>query len=177
MNSPRYHPLPAALHWIMFILIATALAAIEVKGDIPKGDPLRSSLQSLHVLAGQLVFLFVLFRLAVRFTFSPPPDLPAPKWQTGCAHLVHLLLYLMMLALPLSGILIYQAGGKDVHFFGMLIPQILTPDQGLKGAAHEFHEFMGNAIYLVVGVHIFAALWHQLVMKDGILLRMLPWKK
>ena len=177
MSTQRYHPISAALHWIMFILIATALAAIEIKGEFPKGNDMRATMQTVHILAGQLVFLFLLVRLAARISFKVPSALPMPKWQTGLAHLVHTLLYVMMLALPLSGILIYQAAGKDVSFFGMLLPQLISPDKDLKHNAHEIHELMGNAIYFVVGAHILAALWHQLIVKDGIMLRMLPWKK
>jgi cytochrome b561 len=51
MGKMTYHPLSKFLHWIMFILIALALAVMEVRGDIPKGDPLRDNLRNRHILA------------------------------------------------------------------------------------------------------------------------------
>jgi len=177
MQTTRYHPLSAALHWLMFILIAVALVAIQVREEIPKGEPLRDTLKSVHMLAGQLVFLFVLVRLALRLALKAPAALPGPRWQTGSAHLVHLVLYLMMLGLPLSGVLFYQAGGRDVSFFGMLLPQLIAPNPELKSSIKEIHETVGEAIYFVVGFHVLAALWHHFIVKDGTMLRMLPWKK
>lgn len=177
MNSQRYHPVSAAIHWLMFLLIATALAAIEVRGNLPKTDTLRDTLKNLHMLAGQLVLLFLLFRLAARLAFAAPRELPGARWQIASAHAVHAILYLMMLALPLSGIVLYQSGGKDVSFFGILLPHIVAADKSLHGNVHEVHEFLGNAIYFVVGLHILAAVWHHFIKRDATVLRMLPWKK
>jgi len=54
------HPLPPRfdfLHWFIFLLFVIALATIEYRGEVPKGDPLRDTLKTVHMLAGQLVFL------------------------------------------------------------------------------------------------------------------------
>lgn len=177
MTNQRFHPVSAIMHWVMFVLIAAALAAIEIRGDIPKGDPLRDTLRNWHMLAGQLVFLCLLVRIAARIRYPAPPALPAPRWQTGSAHLVHGVLYLLMLAIPVTGVLFYQAGGREVNFFGMVLPVLIAPNPDLKQNIREFHELMGNAVYVVVGIHILGALYHQFIQKDGTLLRMLPWKK
>src|ERR1700688_4287046 len=99
MKPDRYHPASIFFHWVIFLLFVAALAAIEYRGYVPKGDPLRHSLKSIHMLAGQLVFLFVLFRVAARFRFGVPPSASGPRWRMWAAHAVHGLLYLTMFAL------------------------------------------------------------------------------
>ncbi|MGC8011130.1 cytochrome b, partial [Salmonella enterica] len=76
-----YHPLYAALHWLMFILFVVALATIEYRDDIPKGDPLRDLLRTVHMHAGQLVLIFVVVRLIARKLLGVPPELPLPRLQ------------------------------------------------------------------------------------------------
>ncbi|MFZ6748287.1 cytochrome b [Undibacterium sp. Ren11W] len=176
MNKIYYHPVSRSLHWIMFILIAVALALIEVRGEIPKGNPLRDSLKSWHMLAGQLVFLFVIVRVLARLRFSAPPALPGGRWQTAGAHAMHGLLYLIMFALPISGVVFYQAAGKEVEFLGWILPQLVAPDPVLKGNIKEIHETMGNVVYFLVGIHVLGALYHHFIVKDDTLKRMLSGK-
>lgn len=157
-QGTRYHPLYAALHWLMFILFVVALATIEYRDDIPKGDPLRDLLRTVHMHAGQLVLIFVVVRLIARKLLG--------------ASAVHLLLYAVMIGLPITGILFTQAGGRDVVFFGMTLPVILAKDMAVRGPIKEVHEFMGNAVYFLVGLHVLGALWHQLFDRMPILQRM-----
>lgn len=173
----RFHPLSIGLHWLMFLLFVVALAAIEVRGDIPKGDPLRDTLRSVHMLAGQLILLLAVIRVGARLGFAAPAELPAPKWQNSAAKLVHLVLYALMFALPVCGILMMQNAGREVSFFGLVLPALIEPHAEWKKPLHEAHELMGNAVYFIVGAHVLAALWHQLVMKDHLLLRMMPGKR
>ena len=179
MNQPsdtlqrtRYHPLSAALHWLMFLLFVVALATIEYRDDIPKGDPLRDLLRTVHMHAGQLVLIFVVVRLIARKLMGVPPELPLPRLQQLGASAVHLLLYAVMIGLPITGILFTQAGGRDVVFFGMTLPVILAKDMAVRGPIKEVHEFMGNAVYFLVGLHVLGALWHQLFDRMPILQRM-----
>lgn len=171
-QGTRYHPLYAALHWLMFVLFVVALATIEYREDIPKGDPLRDLLRTVHMHAGQLVLIFVVVRLIARKLLGVPPELPLPRLQQLGASAVHLLLYAVMIGLPITGILFTQAGGRDVVFFGMTLPVILAKDMAVRGPIKEVHEFMGNAVYFLVGLHVLGALWHQLFDRMPILQRM-----
>ncbi|AZP13846.1 cytochrome b [Undibacterium parvum] len=176
MQKNSYHTVSKSLHWIMFVLIALALAMIEVREDIPKGTPLRDSLKIWHMLVGQLVLLFVIVRVVARLSFRAPPAIPGPRWQTASAHAVHGLLYLLMFALPMSGVVFYQAAGKEVEFLGWILPHLVAPDPALKGNIKEIHETMGNVIYFLVGIHVLGALYHHFIVKDDTLKRMLPGK-
>jgi hypothetical protein len=59
-----------------------------------------------------------------------------------------------------------------VVFFGMTLPVILAKDMAVRGPIKEVHEFMGNAVYFLVGLHVLGALWHQLFDRIPILQRM-----
>ncbi|WP_231602471.1 cytochrome b [Herbaspirillum chlorophenolicum] len=173
MNRTAYHPSSVILHWLIFILFVIALATIEYRGEVPKGEPLRDVLQMIHMHAGQLVLILVILRLLARQLFGVPPALPMPPLQRMLAHGVHFLLYVVMIGLPLSGILFTQAGGKDVVFFGMTLPGIIGQNPAIRGPVKDLHELMGNAVYFLVGMHIAGALWHQYAEKKPILRRMM----
>jgi cytochrome b561 len=173
MKPDRYHPASIFFHWVIFLLFVAALAAIEYRGYVPKGDPLRDALRAIHVLAGQLIFLFVLFRVAARLRFGAPPTASGPRWQGRAAQAVHGLLYMVMFALPITGVLFNQAGGREVVFFDWALPQLIEPDKALRSTLHSIHVWIGNALYYLAGLHILGALWHHFALKDNTLRRML----
>jgi superoxide oxidase len=171
MIRRRYHPASITLHWLMFVLFAVALTCIELRGLFDKGVPLRDMLRNWHVDAGLLVLLSAFVRVAARIGFGGPKPLGAPL-QAKAASALHGLLYLVMFLLPISGIVFVQAGGRDVALFGMTLPHLIAANPSLRGSVKEVHEFLGNSIYFLVGVHALAALWHHFVVKDETLLRM-----
>jgi len=168
----KYHPTSVVLHWLMFLLFAIALAAIELRGEVPKGMPLRATLKIVHMTAGQLILLFVVFRLAARWRFGTPAKLDGPSWQTQSARIVHILLYVVMFMLPITGILFTQADGKDVMFFGVALPRFIGLNAEFSDTLQDIHELMGNAVYFLVGLHVVGALWHHFMRRDGIFQRM-----
>ncbi|MDB5991373.1 MAG: cytochrome b [Herbaspirillum sp.] len=174
MRTKRYHPTSMFLHWAIFLLMAAALTFMESRSYLPKDDPLSATLRRWHMLAGQLVLLLVVFRIAARFMFGVPPLQSGPRWQMWIAHAVHAFLYLLMLALPITGILFNQAGGRDVSFFGWVLPHLIAPDKALGTIIRHTHDWLGNAVFYVVGLHILGVLWHQFVRKDNGLMRMAP---
>jgi len=156
----------------MFLVFAAALAFIEYRGYLPKGDPLKKDLRNWHMLAGQFALIFVMFRISARWIFAAPAEVMGPRWQTWTAKAVHLVLYAVMFALPITGVIYMQAGGKDVEFFGLILPHLTGEDAGLKSNLKYFHGLIGNGVYFLVGVHVLGALWHQFVLKDDGLRRM-----
>jgi len=63
-----------------------------------------------------------------------------------------------------------------VVFFGWTLPHLIAVNDDWHDNIQDVHEFLGNAVYYLVGIHIAAALWHQWVRKDAILRRM-SWRK
>ncbi|MFA5958547.1 cytochrome b [Hyphomicrobium sp.] len=174
-NTTGYPPAAIALHWIMAILIAAVFTAIELKGYYPKGSETRALLGSIHMMLGITVFLLVIVRIGVRTQNAAPPIAPRPaSWQTAIAHLTHLTLYAAMIGMPLLGWTMVSAGGHSIPFYGLSIPPIIGEDKALAHNLEEVHEFLGNALYYVIGLHALAALAHHYLQKDNTLLRMLP---
>ena len=173
MTIQRYPKLQILIHWLMFLLIAVAAISIEVREAIPKGTDLRSELKNLHIFIGQLVLIFLFVRVIARLSFKQP--LPESKidWQVTLMKLVHVALYVLMLAIPITGILLLQAGAKEVSFLGYVLPEIISPDREIKKIIKEIHELLSNSLYLLVALHVAASLWHHYVIRDGSLKRML----
>jgi len=120
------------------------------------------------------VFVLAFVRIEERIRNGIPAVLGSSKWQTASAHLLHLILYLVMFGLPITGIVFSQAGGRSVAFFGWELPQMVAQDPALRNSVRSVHLFLGNAVYALVGLHFAASLWHHYVVKDDTLRRMLP---
>ncbi len=164
-----------SLHWAMAILLFGLLALGFYMHDLPL-SPEKLQLYSWHKWAGVTAFLLVLVRLAWRVAHRPPA-LPAsmPKLMQLAAHAGHLALYLLMLAIPLSGWLMSSAKGFQTVWFGVLpIPDLLEKNKELGAQLAEVHEALAILFILTLLAHIGAALKHHFIDKDDILTRMLP---
>jgi cytochrome b561 len=127
-------------------------------------------------MLGLSVFALVFMRLAIRLVSGAMPSIrPAPPvWQQRLAALMHLALYVFLIAMPLLGWLTLSASGKPIPFFGLQLPALLGADKALAGSLKEIHETIGTIGYYLVGLHAAAALVHHYVNRDDTLRRMLP---
>ena len=147
-----------SLHWAMAILLFGLLALGFYMKDLPL-SPEKLQLYSWHKWAGVTAFLLVLVRLAWRVAHRPPA-LPAsmPKLMQLAAHAGHLALYLLMLAIPLSGWLMSSAKGFQTVWFGILpIPDLLEKNKELGAQLAEVHEALAILLILTLLAHIGAA--------------------
>jgi cytochrome b561 len=173
MKTNRYHPASIFLHWFVFLLVIAAFISIELKGQFPKGSEPRELCKTVHAFFGQLIFLAMILRLLLRKIYGvPAPTNPNPQIVTA-AKAMHWLLYALLLISPIFGMLYFQYGGKEVHFFGLVWPQLLTPNPEMKKTVEGIHEFLGNSLYFLIGIHALAGLWQHYVLKDDTLRRML----
>jgi cytochrome b561 len=172
---PRYDAVAIALHW----LIAAALLAQVVLGwvmqEIPKQPQgPRAFWFNTHKSIGLTLGALIVVRLAWRLTHRPPP-LPdsVARWQAIGAPLLHRLLYVVMLALPLSGYLGSAWSGRPVRYFGITLPQWAGQDDALKDALSIVHSVAGWLLIALLVGHLAAAFGH-LATRDGIFRRMWP---
>ncbi len=175
-DTPETFGTPSRLlHWIAALAIAAAWTVGTVMGDLPRG-PSRAAGLDLHFALGTLVLSLTALRLLWRL-FNPRPVSPpgTPLWQDRAAHLAHLGLYLLMFAVPLSGVLAAWLGGKAVNLFW--IASLASPfarNRAWEKGAEEVHEVLANGLLALVVAHVVAALWHHFLRRDGVLRRMLP---
>ncbi|MBK1720021.1 cytochrome b [Thiocystis violacea] len=173
--TPRYGVLSIGLHWLTLLLLVAVYACIELREFFPKGSDPREALKAWHFMLGLSVLALVVVRLVVSLLSPTPPIEPAlPKWQALPAKLVHLALYLLMIAMPLAGWLILSAAGKPIPFFGLQLPALIGENKELAGSIKELHEVVGTVGYYLIGLHAAAALFHHYIARDNTLTRMLP---
>lgn len=176
-SSSRYNGYSIVLHWLMFLLIASAYAFIELRVIFDKGTEARDTMKSLHYMMGMTVFILVWLRLLARAIYRRPPIQPAPyKVQHWAATVVHLALYVFMIGMPLAGWAMLSGYGDPVPFYGLELPALIGPDRPLAKQLQELHGTVGEVGYYVIGAHAAAALFHHYVLHNDTLKRMLPWR-
>ena len=156
------------LHWLMAICIVTML--FVGVGMVSTVSPLHLTLLSVHKPLGIAILALAVVRVIVRLTSGSPP-LPAdlPWVMKLGAHLSHLALYGLMLAMPLLGWGMESAGSYPVVLApGIELPPIVAPSPQLYTLLHTAHVDLAYVLFLVVLAHLAAALFHGLVRRDGV---------
>ena len=174
MNT-HYTATAKGLHWLMALLILGLLALGFYMSDLPL-SPEKLQYYSWHKWAGVTVFALVWLRLLWRVTHRPPAyPLRMSGLQQALAHTGHLVLYVLMIVIPLSGWFMSSAKGVQTVWFGVLpLPDLIGRDKELGKQLAELHSALNIGLLLLIGGHAAAALFHHLVHKDDILRRMLP---
>ena len=178
-NTPsRYGSLSIGLHWLMLLLFVAVYGSIELRELFEKGSDPREALKAWHFMLGMLLFALVWLRIATRLSGPTPAITPAPNaLQQLSAKLLHLALYVLMIAMPLSGWLLLSAAGKPIPFFGMELPALIGENKDLSKQIKEVHELVGQTGYFLIAAHALAALYHHYVKRDDTLTRILPARK
>lgn len=164
------------LHWL---IAAAVLAQISLGWwmiDIPKSPPgVRAWWFNVHKSIGLTIGLLVLARIGWRLAHRPPP-LPAtlPAWQRIAARTSHVMLYVCMIVMPLSGYLGSSFTKYPIKYFGQTLPHWGWDAPGLKELCSQVH-FVTVVIFMtLIVIHAAAALKHLLVNRDGVFQRMWP---
>ena len=172
----RYDAIARSLHWASAILIVAAFVMGLTIDLLPR--EWRPPYLNAHVLAGLAIVLIAIVRLGWR-AGHPAPQ--APAGSTALAELMikvgHAALYVMMLVVPVIGFAPLFARGRGINF-GLF--QIASPIERTKDwikPTTEIHEIAAWALIALAVGHVAAAIYHQAVLKDGVLLRMMPEKQ
>lgn len=172
----RYSGLQITLHWLVFLLVVTAYCAMEFRGFAPRSY--RPYFNIVHVSCGISILLLMVARLLVRLTSPTPPIVPKPKpMMTGLAHLGHLAIYLLFIALPVIGLLMMWFRGNNWIAFGIVMPHAAEANFDLVDMLKAYHITLATLGYYLIALHALAALMHHYVWKDNTLLRMMPKKR
>lgn len=186
MNQQRtsqYDLLSRAFHWVT--AIAVTVAFILGPGGFGRLmregiDPATRSDIVWHETLGILVFVLTVLRLTWVAFRPAAPQVQMAGWMQLAGKLVHIALWLLLLALPASALL---ALGSEAHPLTLLggvrvdqFPVITNSSIAKLVDWGDVHQFLGDAIMWIAGLHAAAAIYHQLVLKDGVLSTMLPYK-
>jgi cytochrome b561 len=183
------------LHWLMFALIVVEVPIgflmAQLYGPGLKHEdvrPVAHLVAQIHHTNGFFILLLGALRLGWRTKHA------APAWpasigvaQRRGARLTQALLYLLLLALPLSGWMALSVladsvafGKTQIWFFASddIVPRILAArpfnaefGYGFFGRFHRWFVYSGAVL---LTAHVGAALWHQFARRDGVLASMWP---
>lgn len=172
----RYTYTAMLFHWLIAVLVVAAFTLGLVMTDIPGLTPTKLRYFSWHKWLGVTVLLLAALRVLWRL-FHQSPEYPATmaRWQQSAARGLHILLYVLIFAVPLSGYFYSLASGVPVVYLGLFeLPVLIEANPGLKPVLKAVHYWLNMLLAGSVGVHVAAALKHQFVDRDGVLRRMLP---
>ncbi len=116
--------------------------------------------------------VLVLPRLVLRLVEGAPAADTQHGWLATGAKAGHGLLYLLLIALPITGWYAASRMGVPISFLGVEFPTIASKVQGRPGLIAELHENAGTFILVLAGLHALMAFWHQFVRRDGTMQRM-----
>lgn len=172
MNNTEYHPFTKFLHWSVVFLVAVEFLSAWLSPE--HSDTATSDLlMSVHISIGVLLFIIISLLLFMRFfrpTFKPMTNI-----QEKSAVWMQYLLYFIIIALTFSGWVAASVRGIEVGFANFFsLPALLERGSSLGFSIPETHEFFSTILLILIVGHVAAALYHHYILKDSILLQILP---
>ena len=164
------------MHLATALLVLAQVALAGVNALVYEGNPvLAEAAVQAHLSLGAVVLALTVLRLFCRLSLDVPalPD----DMQTGArraAQVVHAALYLLLLALPLSGYVKLAALGYEIVLFGLFALPPLPFDPVLATAARDLHAAAAVILGVLLTGHIAAALLHRRLFGQAVLRRMFP---
>lgn len=193
-SSNRYTKTAIVLHWLIAIAIVGMFALGWYMTDIPKDAPKQMAFDvfdwgiytwqlseeasprtfyfNFHKSLGMTIFALIVFRIFWRLTHKPPAMLSSYKaYERKLATGAHHLLYLLMIAVPLTGVMTSLYSKFALIWFGLHVVDGLD-NKALRESFAQAHEIIGVVLLLVIIIHVVGAIKHQYIDKDDTMKRM-----
>jgi len=167
----RYHPALVALHWALaFLIIAALTLGALVMVNIPNTDPMKFEALRSQMGGGTAILVLMLVRLVIRSRSAhPEPASAGHRLLDKLAWASHRMFYAMVFAMAGSGIVMaLQSGAFETVFFG----HGNLPADFWVFPIRSVHYAISRILMALIAVHVVAALYHALVLRDGLLRRM-----
>ncbi|UDF02192.1 YceI family protein [Asticcacaulis sp. AND118] len=179
MTSPQitpnvYHRASRYLHWAMAALI---FYMVFLGWTLEDKDGGLFSRYQMHKSVGFLILLLTVVRIGLRVAYKAPAEIEGPKWQMWAARAVHIAFYVLMIGLPLSGWALVSTAKVPVPtlWFGVLPIPHLPLGHETHAVFENLHGIFAKLIfYVLIPLHVGAALMHHFIHKDDTVTRMLP---
>jgi cytochrome b561 len=163
------------VHWVMAVLVILMIAAgLTMTSDVERG--LQDVLFIFHKSTGALLLLLVAFRIVWRLT-HPAPPLPdsVPRLQQIAAHATHFGLYFFLVVMVVSGYVRVTTGGFPIELLNAVgIPPFLPRSESAANIAKSIHATAKYGLIVLILMHVGAAAFHGLVLRDRVFWRMWP---
>lgn len=172
MDERRYSGLAITLHWLVAMGVIANVALAWAWPGLPDAQ-VRPAID-LHKSIGLTVLGLAVMRLLWRMSHRPPALVEGLKrWEVRLAHITHVLLYLIIFAMPITGYVMdsayKDAAAHPLSLYGAIpfprLDFVMSLDPATKKAVHdgfgEAHELIAKLVYVLVALHIAGALKHQ----------------
>ncbi len=168
-----YGVVAKGFHWLLFLMLTFSIIAGNFLASMPKGTE-KLQAAGMHKSFGAVLLMLIMLRLLWRL-INETPKLPdgTTSVESLMAKGMHWALYALMFAQPLSGIMMSQAAGYPVSFFGLFeFPVFLDKSQSIAEFFRAMHGTVWILLVVAVMGHIGAALHHHFIKKDNVLKQM-----
>lgn len=165
----QYSKRTAVMHWLIFLLVVAAFFLGHEVTEM-QDTTQKLAMYPYHFILGNLVFLLVIVRIYFRKKDGEPAPANTNPLLNKIAALTHVLLNLTLIAVAISGFITVATSG--------LVDAFKTNDPDLIPNFHEvaakgFHELFIGVLVLLVIIHVVATLYHQFIVKDNLLRRIM----
>jgi len=172
-----YDPVAKTLHWLMAAAIVVMIGlGLFMVAQPPSLSTFR--LFDLHKSTGLTLMVLAILRLGWRWHRGAPEPLTqgTKRWELWLAHVVHVLLYVLMIGIPIIGWIGASASGLPMTFFGIApIPSIFPSGEMQQRFFLGLHDWLNWLLVFTLFLHVAGALKRHFVLGDATLRRMLPW--
>jgi cytochrome b561 len=172
----RFDQTSIALHWLTVLLIVVQFASAWLREAVEHETSLAAAILATHQTMGVVTWIVGLARLVWRHKFAYLPPFPEsmPKLQQSIAKANEYGLYALLFVQPITGLGRVLFRGHPFELFIWEVPVLLEPNPEVRNFFLGAHEFGAKALLALIGLHAGAALFHRLILRDGVLQRMLP---
>ncbi|RKS87589.1 cytochrome b561 [Orbus hercynius] len=171
-NYPTYSSKQKWIHWISAILVLIVITLPLAKDSLSHLFGGKNELFTWHKSLGIIVFCITIWRIYVVIKDGVPEVLPKhERFQRILSKAVQGIIYLLLLILPLSG---YLMSGRSIHFLGLISIRNLSLSNDVHRFFHSVHIIGAYLLIALLLLHIAAAIYHHVWVKDNVLKAMLP---
>lgn len=172
-TAERFGHMARSIHWLSALIVLSLLSMGFIMAEMPF-SPFKLELYGFHKSFGMLVLGLTLMRVIWKVTNISVNHLPShTALERLLAKTIHIVLYISLIAMPLSGWVMSNAGEFPNAFFGLFeFPALVDKNEAIYKGAKQAHEFFAYTFIGSIGLHIVGALKHHFIDKDETLRRM-----
>jgi cytochrome b561 len=167
----KYDPFARLLHWLIVLLLAAQYVVAWTMPGIHRGTQ-PVGLIAVHLDLGAFIIAVMIVRVLWRLLRKEPRVVEGTVLSRAVAYLTHGLLYLLLIVQPLLGWANASSRGWKVTLLGARLPSLSATGSSLGHALGDVHALLAWVMLGLIGLHVAAALYHQFVLRDGVLRRM-----
>jgi superoxide oxidase len=169
----RYGSGAIGFHWLMFVLVV----CVGVLGLLHDSWPKQTQRFwiNIHAILGLLLWFSLMARFWWRRRHRPPPLMDSlGTFSRRASTLMHFGLYVLLFVTPIVGMITFVYHGRVFDFGIFKVDFGIKSNRAIFHPTEDLHGYLAYAIFALAGIHALTALWHQFILRDGMLDRMWP---